>query len=107
MTQWILYSALLTFLLIFMLRPIALKLNLLDSPSVRKLHIGDIPLTGGLAIYLVLISAVIIFIDLTPLIVDLLIGLSAILLVGIIDDRFNINPKVKFLCQLFIAIFLT
>ena len=40
-----------TFLSIRLLRPIALKTNLVDVPDACKQHQGHIPLTGGLAIF--------------------------------------------------------
>ena len=33
------------------LRPIASIIGLVDKPNIRKKHLGDIPLIGGIAIY--------------------------------------------------------
>ena len=41
-----------TFISITMLRPFAINIGLVDSPSHRKPHTGSIPLIGGLAMYL-------------------------------------------------------
>ena len=33
------------------LRPLALRLHITDTPGGRKQHIGEIPLVGGIAIF--------------------------------------------------------
>src|SRR5690606_17314776 len=41
----------LTAALIFVLRPVAMSVGLVDVPDARKSHQGPIPLVGGLAIF--------------------------------------------------------
>ena len=40
-----------TYSAIKVLKPIAIKHELVDKPNERKLHVGAIPLIGGLAVY--------------------------------------------------------
>ena len=39
---------------IFMLalRPVALSIGLIDTPGGRKIHTGDVPVTGGIAMFI-------------------------------------------------------
>ena len=45
-------------LLILILHNLAFKLNLIDFPNSRKIHQGEIPLVGGIAIYATIIIGV-------------------------------------------------
>ena len=38
---------------LIILRPLAIKFNLVDYPAERKTHAGNIPIVGGLAILLI------------------------------------------------------
>lgn len=106
MKFWVLYTLLTSFTLAFVLRPLAIKLSFVDRPNARKQHAGSIPLIGGFVIYLTLVSAILIFLPLSTGLKDLLLALTACFVIGAYDDRFDMNPRVKFLLQLFIAIFL-
>ena len=48
----------LTVLLIVMLRPLAIGVGLVDVPNARKSHTGQIPLIGGLAIFIAMVVAI-------------------------------------------------
>ncbi|MDX1492360.1 MAG: MraY family glycosyltransferase [Pseudohongiellaceae bacterium] len=90
------------------LRPAAKKLGLLDVPGGRKSHKIPTPLIGGLGIYIGLLSMAM----LTPGVFDQYAGLLAIssivLLVGIVDDAYQLNVYYRFathgLCALFMAV---
>ena len=105
------YSLLLTILIcslsIMVLRPLAIRFNLVDSPDVRKQHAGHIPLVGGLAIYLTVIPIVCLYMQPSSLVYDLLFALTVIMMVGLYDDKFDMNSRLKFLIQIAVAIFLT
>ena len=45
-----LLSALITLISIIFMLPVARKLKLVDTPSQRKSHLGNVPLIGGLSI---------------------------------------------------------
>lgn len=80
----------------------ARDLGLTDKPGGRKTHEDETPLIGGLVVFpvfmLVGIFAGMHFYSWWPLFV----ALSLILLAGALDDRFHINPWIKFGVQ-FIA----
>ena len=107
MIIWIAYSLIACACLIFVLRPLALNLSFVDEPSNRKQHSGSIPLIGGVAIYLTLFSAILLFLPMTSNTIDLLLALTACVMIGGYDDKFDMNPKIKFFLQLGIAIFLS
>ena len=85
--------------------PIAKRAGLVDQPGGRKQHDGAVPLIGGLVIIPVFFA----FGLLSGLMSvsaygALMIGVALLLLTGLYDDRFQINPKLKFAVQIVAAI---
>ena len=74
-------------------------LGLVDRPSERKKHIGNIPLIGGLSVFFgVLVGAG--FAGQSPLFVNCMLGTAAVLaLVGALDDRFDLSVRARLLVQ--------
>lgn len=102
----------LAFILIVLLMPlikkIALKLNLVDKPNYRKIHVTAVPLIGGISIAFVFLLLFILSINqLTPVLEYLPIISSGfvLLLVGVIDDKTDISAKYKLGIQLLLALF--
>ncbi len=88
------------------LKVIAIKLNLTDKPNIRKIHTIPVPLIGGIAIGLsVLIINALNFVNNTASSEKLVILITSfiLLLVGILDDKFDLNAKYKLIVQLFCA----
>ena len=78
-------------------------LDILDKPNIRKIHKGNIPPIGGLAIY----TSILIFYSLLGLdnSLNLIFFCSLILLfVGLIDDKYEIGVTVRLFCQLFVCL---
>ena len=48
---------------LIILRPFAIKFNLVDYPNERKNHIGNIPFIGGICIFLGLLISYLFFIE--------------------------------------------
>ena len=98
--------SLLSFCLIYIYGKIGYKLDLVDIPNKRKIHSKNVAYTGGLAIssiYIFSISLFDIFIN------DLHVILSfafLISLVGIIDDKYNLNVGGKLSLQIFPIVYL-
>ena len=64
MTELNFITAFLTcFILLITVRPLAIKFNLVDYPSERKRHSGNIPLIGGICIFLGLLISYLFFIE--------------------------------------------
>ncbi len=93
-------------ILVPVLKKIALRIGLVDLPSARKVHSLPVPLVGGIAIAITLFLFGAINLIQTGLeLKEMTIFASAFILmiVGVIDDRFDINAKYKLAIQLFCA----
>lgn len=93
-----------TFLLTPLVRRLAVRIGAVDHPDARKVHHGLVPRLGGLAIYagfLVSIAATVGFEDMELL--GLCIGATFLIIVGVLDDRYSLPPKVKLLGQIIAA----
>ncbi|HIF9331008.1 TPA: UDP-N-acetylglucosamine--undecaprenyl-phosphate N-acetylglucosaminephosphotransferase [Photobacterium damselae] len=84
---------------LFLLRKLAKKIGLVDTPNERKLHQGAVPLVGGISICVTLVQ----FLYYNP---DLLndSGLYAICIIvltmiGAVDDKVDLSFKVRLLVQ--------
>ena len=93
-----------TFAALFLLRKVAYKIGLVDTPNLRKHHQGAIPLIGGVAIFssisYFLFSHPDILIH-TPL---LLLCLFVLIVVGVVDDKFDISFKFRLAVQAVLTI---
>ncbi len=87
--------------LYFVLTKSAYRYDLVDKNDFRKIHQGKIPLIGGLLIYFSFAINILIF-DITINYNFLVIFLSIflILLVGILDDKYNIPPYIRLFFQI-------
>lgn len=92
-------AGLIAFLLIILLSPFAQTLRLLDEPSPRKKHATPVPMVGGLSIYLAVLSGLLVIVP--PEKLGWLIAAGSILVVvGFLDDAFELGVKTRFLAQL-------
>jgi len=94
---------LVTLISILLLRPVAIKLRLVDTPGGRKAHAKETPLIGGLGIYLGLLTGIF----LTPEVMaqyQVLLWLAGLLLVtGLVDDYYPLPPVVRLGIQILVA----
>jgi len=78
---------------------LAIKYNLVDNPRTRyhpaHTHKGVIPRAGGLAIGIGFIIAVLLFVPITKITIGILIGCVILVIVGLFDDRRDVNPYVR------------
>ena len=97
----------LSMLILPMLIKHAAAWGLLDAPDTRKHHVGLVPRVGGLAIAIgTLLSATIwSFADVAY--VGFLLGSLVIVLFGLLDDRNNLDYRLKFAGQIAAAIIVT
>ena len=94
---------------------LAVKLNALDLPGKRKVHLLPIPRLGGVAIYLGFVGAVFLalllahyfdmVIAVRPLI-GIFLASTIMLLVGIVDDLRGVRATVKLIFQIIAAVVL-
>ncbi|MBI3454384.1 MAG: undecaprenyl/decaprenyl-phosphate alpha-N-acetylglucosaminyl 1-phosphate transferase [Candidatus Rokubacteria bacterium] len=82
----LLFSCLLSFLLVRPLRSVARNHGILDHPDVRKLHGEPTPLLGGVAIYVAFAVSLLANSILTPALTGLLVAGTAVVAVSLLDD---------------------
>ncbi len=92
-----------------LVKKFAFKVGAVDVPNARKVHTRIMPRLGGLGIYLAFIVAFFIVLPFIPetfsvreanFIKAFLVGGTMILLLGALDDRFDLSAKLKFLVQI-------
>ena len=96
-----------TMLFILMLRPVAIRMSLTDKPADRKLHKGEVPLIGGIAIYLALIAAAVTDSFISGWsgfgslqLQSFFAGGGLLLAVGVLDDWRGLSPAIRFVAQI-------
>ena len=103
-----LYSFLGSFSVIFVLMPfglrIARKFNFIDSPNSRKVHSSEVPTGGGLIIFFGIFLSLLVFSFYFPEYLKLsfayFCGLLIMFVIGLMDDKNDLKPKLKLLAQL-------
>ncbi len=112
-------SFIVSFLFVCAVTPILIKVGIkfgfVDQVNQRKIHRGAIPRIGGIGISLgTLLPIFLLFyisggvhIETTDNIIIFFAGGLGISLVGLFDDIKGINAKIKFLCQIAIAVMAT
>ncbi|MES2142188.1 MAG: MraY family glycosyltransferase [Pseudomonadota bacterium] len=89
-----------TLLCIILLKPLAVRLGLVDAPSSRKHHQGEIPLIGGLAMFIGFLAALLTL----PISLrdyrSFIAGSALLVFVGLLDDFHELSPKSRFLAQI-------
>ncbi len=81
-------------LVFLILRPIALRLKIVDYPGKLKIHDKPIPYLGGVGIFLILLFEFLFRLITIPSFY--LLFSIIILLIGLWDDITSINPKLRF-----------
>lgn len=88
-----------TLIVLFTLRPRALRLGLVDRPSARKRHRGAVPLIGGLSFFVGTLAALLYLRQTTPFLLTLIAAASLIVIVGVVDDLKDLSVKSRLLVQ--------
>ena len=94
-------------LLIHLLRPVALRVGLVDDPGGRKRHEGSIPLIGGAAIVLAFGLVSLIFIPIIAPYRPMFVGLALLVIIGVMDDLRELAPRNKLAHQFIAAVLMT
>src|SRR5690625_3557358 len=95
-----------TFLLTFPIKKLAVKFNFVDFPNQRKIHKVVTPRAGGLAIFFGVVLGLLYLQPSHPHLMSITLGASTIILVGLLDDRYDIRPVIKLSGQIIAATFL-
>lgn len=89
---------------IFFARKAAKKVGLVDRPNYRKRHQGLIPLVGGISVYAGICFTFVITNYYLPHATLYLACAGVLVLIGALDDRFDISVKIRAVVQAAIAI---
>lgn len=77
----------------------ASKIGIIDDPSKHKhakvIHTYPVPRGGGLATFIAILIACLIFLPLDKHLIGILVGATLVTLVGILDDKYNLNPYLR------------
>jgi len=87
------------------LRGPALRFGLVDRPCHRKRHDGTVPLTGGLAMFLAFLAALLLGVGHLDNHAGLLLGMTILLVAGVVDDLVDLRALFKLLIQVTVATF--
>ncbi len=92
--------------LLFVLRPVAVAVGLLDRPGGHKRHRGEIPVVGGIAIFAGVAVAALAAQGLDHHAVMLLVTGFMLVGLGVVDDRFDLPASVRLMGHLTAAVIL-
>ncbi len=101
----ILLSFVSAFVLAFALTPavkrLAVKIGAIDVPKDnRRMHKEAIPLIGGLAIFLGFLFSTLVYVPLAPEIIGMIMGAVIMVVLGIFDDKYDLDAKLKLAVQI-------
>ena len=120
-------SFILSLILTFIVKKIAVRVNFVDHPEERKVHEKAMPLGGGIAIFLSVVLTIVVgyliahYVKISDLpellqthlaglkkelfrVIVILAGGAALFIIGIIDDKYGIHARAKLVIQFLVAI---
>lgn len=103
----IMYLSILCTLCAFCITPLikklSQKLNATDKPNYRKIHSHPMPTMGGLAIFISFLFGILVLQPESKYHIAIVLGASVIIILGFVDDLYQLTPRAKFLFQLVAA----
>ncbi|SEU09396.1 UDP-GlcNAc:undecaprenyl-phosphate GlcNAc-1-phosphate transferase [Salinibacillus kushneri] len=92
----ILLSLVFSLILTPLVKKLAIKINAVDQPNERKVHKRVMPRMGGLAIYVSFLLGVLILSPEGIHIWPVMIGATFIVILGLLDDLYQLSAGIKF-----------
>ena len=84
------------------------KIGILDDPKVRRhpaiIHSKPIPRGGGIPLFLGALVASVLFLPLNKITGSIFLASFISLVIGVLDDKYDISPYSRFLVNIFSAI---
>lgn len=93
------FTFIVSFSTIVAMRPVAEKIGLVDKPNYRKRHQGAIPLLGGVSLFMGNLCFYIFQWDQMRLPWLYLFSLTVLLIIGLLDDRFDLSAALRAVIQ--------
>lgn len=85
--------------LLYALRSLAKRIQLVDVPNARKNHSGAIPLVGGIAISITFLLYILFNPSSFTYPYHLCSAMVILLVVGVLDDKYDVDFKIRFAVQ--------
>src|SRR4051812_32663712 len=82
---------------------LAIKIGATDKPNKRKVHQSIMPRLGGLAIFIGVFVGFFVSGLYSQRVVTISVGACLIIIIGILDDLYELSAKVEFAGQLVVA----
>lgn len=109
----LIFAFITSFILTTIITPISItifkKMKLLDDPKRHKhpgiIHTKPIPRGGGIPLFVGLLIASIVFLPMTKIVIAILIAAFVALIIGILDDKYDISPYIRFSINILCAAF--
>lgn len=83
---------------------LAIKINAVDIPRTNHIHKKVTPKLGGLGIFIGFIVGILLFGNINTQMLSIILGAFIIIVFGILDDIYELSPKIKILGQLLSAL---
>ena len=98
--------SLLSFILFFLFGKVSYNLNLVDLPNKRKIHFKPTAYTGGISLSIILLLGIQLF-DFSDKNLKLIFSIGCLIsIVGLIDDKYNLNIGGKLSLQIIPILYL-
>lgn len=107
-----LFPFLVAFLSTLIVTPLCIKIiksfNLMDDPKTHLhpaiIHKKPTPRGGGIPLFIGVLFSSIVFLPYTPVTVSLFIAAFISLVIGVLDDKFDVSPYIRFLMNIISAL---
>lgn len=98
------FSVMIAFIIAYLLMPVvsrlAFRIGAIDEPGGRKVHHQPMPRLGGVGIFLAFVVVVLATQKLNSSLIGMLLGATAVFVVGIFDDIYRLSPWTKLAAQI-------
>ncbi len=91
------------FIAIKLFKPIAIDVGLVDKPNARKRHQGQVPLIGGISIFVAVLAASLLWLPNTLELRMYLIASAMMVFIGALDDKYDLRVRIRIVGQVIIA----
>ena len=92
-------ALLVTIVFMSALRPAARSVGLVDRPGGRKAHIGEVPIIGGVAMFIGVFAGLATLQGASVLIMTLLLASFLLVVIGVLDDKYALTAGVRVAIQ--------
>lgn len=97
-------AAVISFVLTPLVKALAIRFGFVDIPKdERRMHQKPIPTIGGVAIFTAFLLVFLVMCDLSREMLGMLLGGIIVVIMGIIDDKYDLDAKLKFVIQIIAA----